>query len=142
MDTGTIILIGAGAVVLLLIIWLVGSYNKLVKACNRVKTQWAQIDVQLTRRAELIPNLVECVKGYAKHEKETLERVMQARSAMTKASTPQESMAANAQLSKTLPSIFALAEAYPELKADGTFLRLQAELSDTESKVAYARQFY
>jgi LemA protein len=130
------------AVVLLLLLYVIASYNALVKARNRVKTQWAQIDVQLTRRAELIPNLVECVKGYASHEKEALERVMRARAAMVGAKTPQEAMAANAQISQLLPNIFALAENYPALKADGVFARLQTELSDTENKVAYARQFY
>ena len=130
------------AVAVLLLLYLVTSYNTLVKARNRVKSQWAQIDVQLTRRMELIPNLVECVKGYAAHEQETLERVMRARSAMVGAKTPQDAMAANAQLSLALPSLFALAENYPALKADGMFARLQTELSQTEDKVAYARQFY
>jgi LemA protein len=98
--------------------------------------------VQLARRAELIPNLVECVKGYAAHEKETLERALRARASMVGAKTPAQAMEANAALSSALPGIFALAEAYPALKADGGFLKLQSELSETESKVAYARQFY
>jgi LemA protein len=130
------------AVVVIVLLFIIISYNKIVAARNRVQNQWAQIDVQLTRRAELIPNLVECVKGYAKHEKETLERVMLARSAMVSAKTPAQAMAADARLSSALPGIFALAEAYPALKADSSFMKLQSELSETESKVAYARQFY
>ncbi|MDR0325807.1 MAG: LemA family protein [Oscillospiraceae bacterium] len=130
------------AIAAILVIALIATYNSLVKARNRVKNQWSQIDVQLTRRAELIPNLIECVKGYAAHEKETLERVMKARSAMMNANTPKQAMEANAQLTSALPGIFALSESYPGLKADSSFLKLQTELSETESKVAYARQFY
>ena len=129
-------------VVVLLVIYIIVLYNSLAKARNRVKNQWAQIDVQLTRRAELIPNLMECVKGYMSHEKETLERVVEARAAIMRAKDPQRAYEANRQLDAVLPSIFAVAEAYPELKANTNFIQLQSELKNTEDKIAYARQFY
>ncbi|MFZ4585127.1 MAG: LemA family protein [Acidimicrobiia bacterium] len=121
-------------------------YNGLVKLKNRIDGAWSQIDVQLKRRYDLIPNLVETVKGYAAHEKETLEGVIQARnmamSAQQSGSTPQQQAAAENQLSGALKSIFALGEAYPDLKANQNFLNLQEELTSTEDRVAYARQFY
>lgn len=130
------------ALILLLLLWLAFIYNGFVKARNRVKTQWAQIDVQLTRRADLIPNLVECVKGYAGHEKQALQQVIAARNNLVQAANPAEAIAANRQLSIALPQLFAVAEAYPDLKANAQFLQLQSELKNTEDKIAYARQFY
>ncbi|MDR0219864.1 MAG: LemA family protein [Lachnospiraceae bacterium] len=130
------------AILLVVFLYVITAFNTLVRALNRVKNQWAQIDVQLTRRAELIPNLVECVKGYASHEKSTLEQVVTARAAMIEAGTPRAAMAANAELTSALPAVFALAEAYPDLKANTVFLKLQTDLGDTETKVAFSRQFY
>jgi LemA protein len=132
--------IGLGVVVLLVLI-VIGIYNGLVKARNWVDEAWSQIDVQLKRRFDLIPNLVETVKGYAAHEKETFEKVIQARSAMM-AGTPQERVDADNVLQGTLKSLFALSEGYPELKANTNFLELQEELASTENKVAYARQLF
>jgi LemA protein len=117
-------------------------YNRLVTLRNRCDNAWAQIDVQLRRRYDLIPNLVETVKGYAAHERETLERVVAARAAaMSAQGTEGRSVAENA-LTDTLKSLFAVAEAYPDLKANASFLDLQAQLTETEGKIAYARQFY
>ena len=118
------------------------TYNGLISLRNRVREAWSQIDVQLKRRASLIPNLVEAIKGYAKHEKELLENVTKARAAMVGATTPHEKAAANDLLSGMLKNLFAVAEAYPDLKASENFKQLQEELSDTETKVAAARQFY
>ena len=126
----------------LLVFYIVYAYNKLVKARNRVNTQWAQIDVQLTRRTDLIPNLLETVKGYASHEKEIYEKIAAARSAIGAASSPGQAMTANDRLSGLLPSLFAVAEGYPELKADSSFVGLQSGLKETEDKIAFARQFY
>ena len=117
-------------------------YNGLVALKNKVEAAWAQIDVQLTRRADLIPNLVETVKGYAAHEKETLDAVITARNAVQSASGPAESAAADNMLTGALKSVFALSEAYPDLKANQNFLALQEELTGTEDKIAYSRQFY
>ena len=142
--------IGIGVVVLILIICLIGwgisSYNKLVKSRNKVKTQWAQIDVQVKRRFDLIPNLVETVKGYAKHESDIFTQFADARKmyANAKANGSASEMAqADANLSKSL-SLFvnAVTEQYPQLKADVNFNSLQKELSETEDKIAYQRQFY
>lgn len=129
-------------VVVLIVLYLIGTYNKLVVLRNRVKDQWSQIDVQLKRRFDLIPNVVETVKGYAKHEKETLEAVIQARNSFTTATTPEDEMAANNQLTGALTKLFALSESYPDLKANQGFQDLQKELSNTEDKIAVARQFY
>jgi LemA protein len=128
-----VIVIGLGVVVL---------YNRLVTLRNRCDNAWAQIDVQLRRRYDLIPNLVETVKGYAAHEKETLERVVEARSQAMAATGVEQKTAAENALTGTLKSLFALAEAYPDLKANQQFVMLQDELSSTEGKIAYARQFY
>ena len=122
--------------------WILVTYNSFVTLRNRVKEAWSQIDVQLKRRASLIPNLVEAVKGYVKHEKTVLENVTKARAAMVGASSLGAKAAANDALSGALKSLFAVAEAYPELKASENFKQLQEELSDTETKVAAARQFY
>ncbi|KAF0209089.1 MAG: hypothetical protein FD171_730 [Actinobacteria bacterium] len=134
-----------GAVGLLLVVAVfavIGIYNRLVTLRNRVDNAWSQIDVQLRRRYDLIPNLVETVKGYASHEKETLEKVIQARNMAMSAEGVKAQGEAENMLTGTLKSIFALAEAYPDLKANQNFLMLQEELSGTESKIAYSRQFY
>jgi LemA protein len=128
--------------VVLLAIVLVVMYNGLVKLRNKVENAWAQIDVQLKRRYDLIPNLVETVKGYASHERETLEQVIQARNSAMQAGTPQEQAQAENVLTGALKSIFALSEAYPDLKANQNFLNLQEELTSSEDRIAYARQFY
>lgn len=130
-------------VVLAVIIFaVIGMYNNLVTLRMRVKNAWAQIDTQLKRRFDLIPNLVETVKGYAAHEETTLEKVIAARNAYASANTVDEKAEANNQLSNTLKSIFALSESYPDLKANENFMALQTELSGTEDKIAYSRQFY
>ncbi|MDD2625233.1 MAG: LemA family protein [Bacilli bacterium] len=133
------ILIG---VVVVVGLFVTGTYNALVSARNRAKDQWAQVDVQLKKRFDLIPNLVETVKGYAKHEKDTFEQVVEARNKFNSANTPEQEMQAAGELNGVLSRLFALAEAYPELKADQNFLQLQVDLKDTEEKIAYARQFY
>lgn len=130
------------AVVGVLLIWLLSTYNHLVTLRNRVREAWSQIDVQLKRRSSLIPNLVEVVKGYAKHEKEVFENVTKARSALMGANGPAEAAKADNMLTGALKSLFAIAEAYPSLRASENFKQLQDELSDTETKVAASRQFY
>ncbi len=131
-----------GVVVLVIAGWLLMSYNSLVTLRNRVREAWSQIDIQLKRRASLIPNLVETVKGYAKHEKEVFENVTKARSALMGAEDPAHKAAANDMLTGALKSLFAVAEAYPNLRASENFKALQDEISDTETKVAASRQFY
>lgn len=137
-----------GAFVLLLIIigavalMAIGMYNSLITLRNRCDNAWSQVDVQLRRRYDLIPNLVETVKGYAKHEREVFEKVTQARAAAVSAQTVKEQGQADNILTGALKSLFAVAENYPDLKANQNFLMLQEELAGTESKVAYARQFY
>jgi LemA protein len=128
-------------VIVLLVLYVISAYNGLVRLRNWVRESWSQIDVQLRRRHDLIPNLVETVKGYAAHEKETLERVIAARNQLLSGS-PQDRIEADNQLSGALKSIFALSEAYPDLKANQNFLALQEELTTTENKVAYSRQLY
>lgn len=129
-------------VLVLIILWAISVYNSLVALRNRVKDQWAQIDVQLKRRFDLIPNLVETVKGYTKHESETLEAVIKARNTYVSATVPEEQMKADGELTKAISKLFALTESYPELKANTNFQALQQELTETESKIAAARQFY
>ena len=136
------VLIIIGVIVLILIVFVVGTYNKLVSLRNRVKDQWSQIDVLLKRRADLIPNLVETVKGYANHEKETLNAVIEARNKTVTASTPEAEMQANGELTQALNKLFALSEAYPDLKANTNFMQLQQDLTETEDKISHARQFY
>jgi len=133
---------GGGIFALLLVAAVIVVYNRLIVLRNRVDNAWSQIDVQLKRRYDLIPNLVETVKGYMTHEAETLESVTQARNMAINAGTVQEQGAAENMLTSTLKSLFAVAEAYPDLKANQNFMMLQEELSGTESKIAYARQFY
>jgi LemA protein len=134
-----IIVVGIIAVV---VIALWSIYNGLVGARLRVKEAWSGIDVQLKRRSSLIPNLVETVKGYAAHERETLEAVTRARSMLDRANTPAEAAQADNMLTSALRSLFAVAEAYPDLKANENFMHLQRELTDAEDKIAYSRQFY
>ncbi len=129
-------------IVVLLLIFIATTYNGLIQLRNRKDDQWAQIDVQLKRRADLIPNLVETVKGYAKHESGTLEEVIKARNAFVSAKTPEDEMKASGEIEKAVSKLFALAESYPDLKANQNFLGLQADLKDTEDKISYARQFY
>ena len=129
-------------IILLVIVYLVAAYNGLIRRRNQIENAWSQIDVQLKRRHDLIPNLVETVKGYAEHEKSTLDAVIQARNAAVAAPTPSATAAAEGQLTGALRQLFALGEAYPDLKANQNFLALQEELSATEGRVAYARQFY
>ena len=126
----------------LLILIVVGIYNGLIRKRNRVKESWAQIDVQLKRRYDLIPNLVETVKGYASHEKETFENVTKARAAAINAGTVKEQGQAENMLTGALKSLFAVAEAYPDLKANQNFMQLQEELTSTENKIGFARQHY
>jgi LemA protein len=148
MSAGAVIAVVGGLAclfVVLIVGWAVVSYNRLVRLRNQVDASWAQIDVQLKRRYDLIPNLVETVKGYAAHERGTLEAVVAARgSAINAAQTPGVADRAEAEnvLTQALGRLFALAEAYPDLKANQNFAALQAELANTEDKIAYARQFY
>ncbi len=135
---GVIIVVAVAAVAL----FFVTSYNRLVVLRNRIRNAWSQIDVQLRRRYDLIPNLVETVKGYAAHEKETFEMVTKARAQMASARTVSEQAEAQNAITGALRTLFAVAEAYPELKANQNFLMLQEELSGTESKIAFSRQFY
>ena len=129
-------------IVVLIVLWFIATYNKLVVLRNKVKDQWAQIDTVLKRRFDLIPNLVETVKGYAKHESETIENVIKARNTYVTASTPEGQMKADGQLTQAISKLFALSESYPELKANTNFMSLQNELTETEDKIQYARQFY
>ena len=129
-------------VIVILAIVVISTYNRLVVLRNRIENAWSQIDVQLKRRADLIPNIVETVKGYAAHEKEVFLKVTEARSALVNAKGVKEQGEANNMLTGALKTLFAVAENYPELKANQNFLQLQEELSGTESKIAYARQFY
>ena len=129
-------------VLVLLALYVIVSYNGLVSLRNRIENAWAQIDVQLKRRYDLIPNLVETVKGYAAHERETLDAVIQARNAGMSAQGPHDQAQAENMLTGALKSLFALSEAYPDLKANQNFAQLQEELTGTEGRIAYARQFY
>jgi LemA protein len=129
-------------IIVVVIIAAVGIYNGLVVLRNRCENAWSQVDVQLKRRYDLIPNLVETVKGYAKHEREVFEKVTQARTSAINAGTVKDQAQAENMLSGALKTLFAVAENYPELKANQNFLMLQEELAGTEGKIAYARQFY
>ena len=137
-----ITLIVLAVIAVVLVAWVIGMYNALARARIRVKEAWSGIDVQLKRRSSLIPNLVETVKGYAAHERETLEAVTRARAMLDRAATPGQAAQADNMLTGALRSLFAVSEAYPDLKANQNFLELQRELTDTEDKIAYARQFY
>ena len=137
-----IILLALAGLIIVVGIWLMTSYNGLVALRQSAKNAWAQIDVQLKRRHDLIPNLVNTVKGYAAHEKETFERVITARARATSAASPGEAIKAEGELSSALARLLAVSEAYPELKANQNFIALQEELTSTENRIAYARQFY
>jgi LemA protein len=138
-----VFLIILAVLAVLLVIWGIVAYNGLVQRRNRVENAWSQIDVQLKRRLDLVPNLVETVKGYAAHERETLDAVVRARNAaLAAAPTPGAQAAADNVLTGALRQLFALSESYPDLKANQNFLSLQEELTATEGRVAYARQFY
>jgi LemA protein len=138
----TVVLIVIGVILVLIVLWLIFGYNGLVRDRNRVDGAWSQIDVQLKRRHDLIPNLVETVKGYAAHERGTFDSVTQARTQAINAQGPAQQAQAENQLTGALKSLFAVAEAYPDLKANQNFLQLQEEVTSTEDRIAYARQFY
>lgn len=138
--TALLIIIGVVALLVLLYIWI--TYNSFITLRERIREALSSIDVQLKRRSDLIPNLVETVKGYARHEKGVFEEVTRARTAIMSAQTPPQKASANNMLEQALKSLFAVAENYPDLKASQNFLRLQEELTDTENKISYSRQFY
>jgi LemA protein len=143
--TGLLIALGVIVlIVVILLVWAIATYNRLVRLRNQVESSWAQIDVQLKRRHSLIPNLVETVKGYASHERGTLEAVINARNMAVQVGNagPAQQGEAEGVLTQALGRLFALAEAYPNLKANENFIALQNELGNTENKIAYARQFY
>ena len=142
MDIGTIIIIIIVGVLLILVFYGIGVYNSLVNARNKVKDQFSQIDVQLKRRSDMIPNLVETVKGYTKHEEKTLKEVVEARNKMNTANGINEELEASNQITGALNKLFALSEAYPDLKANENFMSLQQDLKETEDKLSYARSFY
>jgi LemA protein len=129
-------------IILVVVAWFVLTYNNFVNLRNRVKNAWAQIDVQLKRRYDLIPNLVETVKGYAKHEKEIFENIAELRAKAMGATSVKDIGESNNQITGALKTLFAVAENYPELKANENFLKLQEELTNTENKISFARQFY
>ncbi len=137
--TATYIVFG---ILVLIVLWLIYAYNNFVRLTTRVKEAWSDIDVQLKRRYDLIPNLVETVKGYAKHESGTLEKVTEMRTRAMSATLPAEKAEAENMLSGALKSLFAVSENYPNLKANENFVELQRELSDTENKIQAARRFY
>ena len=137
------VVIGVIVVLVLAIVgFVISTYNSLARLRNSVKNQWSQIDIQLKRRFDLIPNLVETVKGYAKHEKDTLENVIKARNSYQSSTTQEEALSADTELTKSISKLFALAEDYPELKANENFVGLQNDLEETENKISFARQFY
>ena len=142
MDGAVIVKVVIMALILVLVIVTICTCNKFMVLKTRAENQASQIDIQLARRADLIPNLVEIVKGYAKHEKETLMTVVELRNRMTLADTRNERFEANEALNRASRKVFAVAEQYPELKANTNFLQLQTELSETEDRVSKARQFY
>jgi LemA protein len=142
MDVSLIIGLIIILIVVIILLWFFGYYNRVIRYENQIDNAWGQIDVQLKRRADLIPNLMETVKGYMNHERGTLEAVTKARSAIMTAKTPQESMDANNMLTGALKSLFAVAESYPDLKANQNFLQLQDELTHTEDKISYTRQHF
>ncbi|MBE3069168.1 MAG: LemA family protein [Planctomycetes bacterium] len=137
-----VVLLVVGGLILAVGLWLIATYNGLVGLRNALKNAWSQIDVQLKRRYDLIPNLIETVKGYAKHERETFENVVKARQAGIDATNVKEQAQAENMITGALRKLFALSEAYPDLKANQNFLALQEELSSTENKIAFSRQYY
>ena len=142
MNTANLIMLIVGGGLVLLVAWLVAVYNGLITLKNRTQEAWSDIDVQLKRRYDLIPNLVETVKGYASHEAQTMEKVIKARAAAMGAQTTHERAEAENMLTGTLKSLFALSENYPDLKANQNFLQLQDDLKDAEDKIQAARRFY
>ncbi len=142
MSTGIIVLIIVIILLLMVLVWYFSTYNALVKLRNRKDDQFAQIDVQLKMRFDLIPNLVETVKGYAKHETETFEKVVQARNTYNTAETHEGKIQAAGEMTQALNRLFALAEDYPELKSNENFMSLQSDLKEIEEKVRISRQFY
>ena len=130
------------AIIVVIILWVIATYNSLISLKNRVKDAWSQIDVQLKRRFDLIPNLVETIKGYTKHESETLENVVKARNTYLSATLPEDQMKADGELTQAINKLFALTESYPDLKANTNFTDLQKQLKETENKIAMSRQFY
>jgi len=142
MDLTLIIGIIVILIIVFILLWFFSYYNRVIRYENQIDNAWAQIDVQLKRRADLIPNLMETVKGYMNHERQTLENVTKARSAIMTAKTPQESIDADNMLTGALKTLFAVAESYPDLKANQNFLQLQDELTHTEDKIAYSRQHF
>ena len=139
MKTALIIIL---AVVVLIVLYVISTYNVLVRLRNKVRDQWSQIDVVLKNRCDLIPNVVETVKGYAKHEKETLDAVINARNKAVSATTKEDEIAASGEVTQALSRLFALTESYPELKANENFINLQNKLDEVEEKIRFARQFY
>ena len=137
-----IILIIIVAIIVIIALWFIFTYNGLIRLRNRTSEAWSDIDVQLKRRYNLIPNLIETVKGYAAHEKETFQNVTEARTKAMAAKTPEEHAQAENMLTSTLKTLFAVAENYPQLRASENFMKLQEELSDTENKIQAARRFY
>ncbi len=129
-------------VVVLIVLYVISTYNALVTLRNKVRDQWSQIDVVLKNRCDLIPNVVETVKGYAKHEKDTLEAVINARNKAVSATTKEDEMEANGEVTQALSRLFALTESYPDLKANENFINLQNKLDEVEEKIRFARQFY
>lgn len=142
MLVGIIVLAVIVGIILLLGLFVMGVYNALIQSRVRTREAWSGIDVQLKRRADLVPNLVETVRGYAAHERETFENVTRARAMLEQAQGPAQAAQANNQLTQALRSLFAVAENYPQLRASENFMALQRELSDIEEKIAYSRQFY
>ncbi len=139
---GLVFILGGGALLVVAAGLIIAIYNGLVNLRNQCENAWSQIDVQLKRRTDLIPNLVETVKGYAQHEKSTFEEITKARAAMANAGSVKEKAAANNMLTSALKSLFMVVENYPQLKANENFIQLQEELTATENKISYARQFY
>jgi LemA protein len=137
-----IVLVIILGIIVLSVLMVLGIYNGLIRSRVRAREAWSGIDVQLKKRADLVPNLVETVRGYASHERETFENVTRARSMLEQATGPAQAAQANNQLTQALRSLFAVAEAYPQLRASENFMALQTELTDIEEKIAYARQFY
>ena len=142
MTGGLILLIVVAAVLVIVVLWVIGIYNGLVRLRNQVKNAWSQIDVQLKRRHDLIPNLIETAKGYMTHERGTFEAITKARNLAAGASGVGEAAKAEGQLNQALGSFFLVVENYPDLKANQNFLALQEELTSTENKIGFARQFY
>ncbi len=142
MEAVTIVLLVLGGLIVVIGLWVALTYNGLIRLRQRVNNAWAQIDVQLKRRHDLIPNLVETAKGYMEHERETLEEVTKARNLAQQAGGPGEAAGAEQQLSNALGQFFVVVERYPDLKANQNFLALQEELTSTENKIGFARQFY